>query len=327
MYEKAFETGATFYKDKIMKKFNDINSIEQYLLGELDNKESKVFEKKMERNLAFREEVMAYQNLLIGIQLAGKQIDQKVNVVPLLKETNLSKSPPVEILKNGQLKSKIKSIESQLSKEGFFESPKPKALFRKRFLAVAASIAAIFTIGFFYLFQVPIMQADADAYAKNIAQHKLIDKLYAKHFEIDKQQIDSVDNTLITLGFAAKDKVKNKRLKKALVAYKNCEQASCRFSSFDLYLTNYPSTEVAKFYKALAAMELEKYTTAISLLRPLTATSSKWQQAALWYQGLCYLKTPNKKEEGLSILQKVAIDSTSYAEKAQNILSEVESRK
>jgi len=324
MYEKAFETGATFYKDKIMKKFNDINSIEQYLLGELDNKESKVFEKKMERNLAFREEVMAYQNLLIGIQLAGEQIDQKVNVVPLLKETNLSKSPPVEILKNGQLKSKIKSIESQLSKEGFFESPKPKALFRKRFLAVAASIAAIFTIGFFYLFQVPIMQADADAYVKNIAQHKLIDKLYAKHFEIDKQQLNNHLATLRISGFADKNKVRKENLRKALVTYKNCVHAKCRFNSFGAHLKKYPNSETAVFYKALAAMELELYPTAISLLTPLATSSTERQEAAIWYQGLCYLKIPNKNEKGVSLLKQVSTDSTSFhAKKAQSILNEL----
>ena len=278
-----------------MDNFKEIERIENYLLGNLDEQAQQAFEKEMAADAALQKEVQFHQYILKGIQKGEDKT----------------------------LKTAINQTTTNLEVDGFFreyekveetvplEKKEPtivKPIFSKQLLYIAASLLVLIVAAFYVW---PTL---------NKQNHDL----FSKYFKIDKAQLDNKISSLSSFGIGNPDQVSNHALRNALKDYKSCSDLPCAYNSFANYQKDFPKDETPLFYIALSNMEADKYIEATKIWEQLSKNKkSEWASSAYWYLGLTYLKVPDKEEKGLTIFREIATDiNAPYSKEAQDLLEE-----
>ncbi len=84
-----------------------------------------------------------------------------------------------------------------------------------------------------------------------------------------------------------------------------------------------PNDISLSFYLGITAIETKKYDEAINLFKALQVGDHKFSDQSNWFLAMAYLKS-NQKEPAIKALTTIVESKSSYSEKAEQILSELE---
>lgn len=271
---------------------NNDERIINYLQNQMSDSDRKNFELQMLNDLSLAQEVEEYRLTLKGVESWGDE----------------------------QLRDIILQNEQEIEREGFFkEEPRStttEPIFRKPYnlniwvkYAVAASLA-ILLVSMYFLFRAPAVNENVMA--------------FNQFYSAENQKLSGVISMLSPAGIAPGSSVLTDSLTLGLKLYqqKKYEQSSRILSGFKAQ----PSTDgIRMFYLALSYIELQKTSDAISLLIPLVdANNFEMQEDAVWYLGLCYLKTENGKSNAITLFKQLAQNEKSgYYSQALAILDQL----
>ncbi len=319
-----------------MNDIKNFDNIERYLLGALDESATLQFEKAMQQDPPFAQDVRIYTDLLQGIHIAGdEELAQSIERAEIALEEQgyfeaFKDQLDQDVIKginatgDQQLSDQIQLVEKKIDGEGFFTAPaekeaptplrktaKTRSLFSMRNLAVAASVLLLISAGFYFF-----SQPGGDNY----------DALFAQYNQVDHGVLDKKLTALHNIGFVTENRDQKLQLRTMLTAYKTSSDPARKLQLTTDFLTEYPNDPTALFFQGRALMKLEDYQAAASRFAPLAQTNDfDGQTDALWYQAMCWLKIAHKRPEVPALFRQVARNTSSpYAAPATEILNKME---
>lgn len=267
--------------------FLDEAAIHEYLKGTLKGEALVIFENRLQQDTAFTQRVEKEQVLLMGLKKAGQN----------------------------QLKDKLAKIQEGLAEKGFFEEKKEEttnptesakvvSIFKRRNLAIAASLLILVLAYFNYS-----NSASVD-----------IDQIFANHFPYQDKISESIKDEISEIGYTASDKAVQEQLLAALASY-NQQKYKEAIPLFNEILVQQPNQLYAKIYLGQSHLNLKNWTEATQLLQPLGENMDFPLRAdALWGTAFSLLKQ-EKNQAAKSSLQQISQFENPYQAAAIELLT------
>lgn len=225
--------------------------IEKYLLGELSSSERKIFEEELTEDKLLKEEVENYRILMDAVE---KQSMQEM----------------------------VDEFHSEMKYDISEESRKSWV----KYLAVAASLAAVLIAGFLLL---------------NPSGN---DKLYTKYYEVDPGLPTLMGET------------DNYSFMEGMVYYKSEDYKDALYT-WEPLLSASPQNDTLNYYIGMAHLNREEYDKAFSSLSVVNP-SSEFYSKALWYKALTEIQRGNQENAEKLLKQLNTAESTSLLKDLQN---------
>ena len=268
-----------FNKAKMKEDFKNIEQIEAWLEGKLNEAERIDFEKRMQDDPVFVKEIEFLKDVLTGIKLTGEE----------------------------RIRSDARKIEKELEEENFFNSQtkivamtnNTKTSSSKRWLAIAASLVVLVAAAAYFLREQPSPTDPAAA--------------FAEYYKPEKAKLPAILDRLEASGLADENKTKDDSLAQALDLYHQDKYAESK-SALSGYLEVYPDDQLAHMYMGLAQLQLTEYAKASTHLTPLLkAENFEHLNTVKWYLALCYSQfgTPSGIDNAKKLLNELAADPDS----------------
>lgn len=238
-----------------------IDKAERYLNGEMDAGERTEFESELSANAAFRKDLELY-----------KSINKTMSGTPNENE--------------------LRDTLQQMNKKYFAGGALVKKGSFGKWLAVAASLILLISIGFYFLF--PVKPAAEKLYAE-----------YAKHDVLNIEQRGSTTDSLAT---EAAGKFNDKKFIEALPLLQQ-------------YLQQRPDDIQVKFSMAVCYLETGAYLDAEKIFSATATGKTAYAEAAQWYLVLTALK--QKDIEKCKALAKNITANSPYFTKAKSLLEKL----
>lgn len=254
-----------------------IDAIHRYLNGTMETAERESFEAEIQRNPALRNDIELEQALLEGLNQAG----------------------------NRKLRETIGAVHQNLKHEGFFTAPaqesapqlliahSSKTSVMKRFIAIAAGVAAI-AVGIFFFTQ----------QQKPVDPNALFSQFYQPKADVERAH--QIINTLTSYGMAGIQSDTD-TLKQALELYEAGKYMESQ-NLLKAFTETHPENDTALYYLGIVHMSQEHYAKSIEILLPLSRSDSAMKNNALWNLGLCYLKAENGLDDARDVFRQLSED-------------------
>lgn len=241
-----------------MKSYTE--NIEKYIPGELFGDELKKFEVKLKSNKELYDEFILHTQINMA-----------------LKEEDII-----------QLRNKLEDIYSKVIYK------RERIIKLSRNIALAASVALIFTFGGIYLYK-----------NEKLTNQQLFTAYYSPYESIENsRELSSATKSLI---------------EQALAEYEEKDYTAAQSHFNDILKTN-PDCSTALFYSSISELETGNINDAIIKLEHLlTLKDSLFNDQAEWYLGLCYLKSGNTDKAKI-IFDKISGQKGYNKEKAKKLL-------
>ena len=271
-------------------KYN-IDDIENFLNQAMDKEALNDFEKEVNSNKDFSEEVGFHKDIIKGITEAGAMDFRKMV---------------------GNVHQDMKAEGFFLEKETIATSPKKQTASIRRLplmrnLAIAASFALALSAGWWML-------------SKPIAP----EELFANNFSIHQDVLSvEISDRLEETGFGTNKAVLN-GLQEGINYYLTgeYEKAIAQFSVFEIAAPEDALTSYATFYKAIALIATNQLSAAQQLLEPLSQQASNpLIEESKWNLALIYLKQNNSPAAKVLLME--LRNTTTYSQKAAEILKKL----
>jgi len=315
---------------------NNTDQIEAWLKGELSESDRLVFEKRMEEDPAFAEEVDLVRNILKGIEFAGRR-------------------------------AALRKIEAGLEAENFFDAPAPVKKERRivplrNWLLMAAGVALVIAAAIWLInpsqtgtpgmvkqdepTEIDSLAQKPDTERQELAVEPEEDKgaspkpgesklpqaygqklkeAYAAFYQIEKTELPGILEPLEELGLADPDRRRKQQLANALSHYEKGRFKEAR-SALVAHLDKHPGEQLAHLYLGLALLELGDYNKAPGHLAPLAEDASfPYAHTAKWYLALAYSRLGDGAK-AIRLMKALAADSTrpELAARAKTYLEQIE---
>ena len=247
----------------------DLELLDRYLLGRLNEKELKLFEERLKNDLALQQSL----DELTVIRSAIRR-ETKENVLDLLKE-----------------------------KEAIIQNKENRRLTfgMRRFLSVAAAILLIATVGYYVLFN-------------NLSEPMTGEALYELYY--DGPYLNIVGGTE-----RGATELEETLEAKAYLAYDLGEYSEAITYFKELIDQNKTATNY--FYAGVSSLELGDMEAAKIYFNVTANHFEEFREQAQWYMAMTLLKE-NRVNEAVSSLVYLNLNNTRYADKADEILGELE---
>lgn len=237
--------------------------IDRYFEGDLSKRELQDFQSKLAKDTDFAATFAVEQDLIAGIEAFANQ-DLKVNLQQIHQE---------EIVNKKVSTSKAKVVQMQTF----------------RWLALAASLALLATVGIWWLSSTPSSQ-----------------DVFAAHYETPAFGT--------TRGGTTADL-------QAIQTYYNDKDYSKAITTMTAYLEEQPNDENTRLSLGISYLETAQFEAAIQTFQSL-ANSTKLNDQAAWYLAMTYLKT-EKIDLAKATLQKLADGTIDSTPKRQRVAAKI----
>lgn len=237
--------------------------IDRYFEEDLNKRELQDFQSKLATNTDFAAAFAVEQNLIAGIEAFANQ-DLKANLQQIHQE---------EIITQKTATPKAKVVQMQTF----------------RWLALAASLALLATVGIWWLSSTASPQ-----------------EVFAAHYETPAFGT--------TRGGTTADL-------QTLQTYYNDKDYSKAITAMTAYLEEHPNDENTRLSLGISYLETEQFEAAIQTFQSLS-NSTKINDQAAWYLAMTYLKT-EKINLAKATLQKLADGTIEATKKRQTLAAEI----
>ncbi|MBK8703684.1 MAG: hypothetical protein IPN33_08645 [Saprospiraceae bacterium] len=211
------------------------------------------------------------------------------------------------------LMAQIRQTHSQMKSEGFFQEKREAKLVSFRSNAVRWSAAAAVAL---------LAVVTAWWYWSSSAY----DKAFAAHYQPNPASLNTLLDSLETLGFAAGKDEAYRDFVAGVQAYEKGDFAQAE-KQLAAWHRLHPDDDNGRYMLALSLLAQQRFGKAANLLQPLIDNQKQeLAHEARFYLALAYCKQPFQRSAARRLLQEIASDSSSpYRQQAADILAQLES--